>query len=189
MLSEYKLTLAPKTIESADPKARPLLERAQAQMGFVPNMYLGMANSPGLLETYLQGYALFRQDSGFTAVEQEVVFLVISRQNGCEYCMAAHSLVADAMSKVPVEVTNAIREDRAISDARLAALTAFVRVMVEKRGLPQRAEVEAFLAAGYTERQILEVVLAVAVKTISNYSNHLFHTPVDPAFASRVWKD
>lgn len=189
MLSEYKLTLAPKTIENADPKARPFLEKAQAQMGFVPNMYLGMANSPGLLETYLHGYALFRQGSGFSAVEQEVVFLVISRQNGCEYCVAAHSLVADAMSKVPVEVTDAIRDGHAIPDAKLAALAAFVEVMVERRGLPRRADVEAFLGAGYTERQILEVVLALAVKTISNYSNHLFHTPVDAAFAGRVWKD
>jgi alkylhydroperoxidase family enzyme len=93
------------------------------------------------------------------------------------------------MSKVPVEVTNAIREDRAIPDAKLAALAAFVRVMVENRGLPHRADVEAFLGAGYTERQILEIVLALAVKTISNYSNHLFHTPVDAAFASRAWKD
>ncbi len=189
MLSEYKLALAPRTIENADPKARPFLEKAQVQMGFIPNMYLGMANSPGLLETYLHGYALFRQGSGFTAVEQEVVFLVISRQNACEYCMAAHSLVADAMSKVPMEVTNAIRDDRAIPDTKLAALAAFVRVMVVKRGLPQRADVEAFLGAGFTERQILEIVLAVAVKTISNYSNHLFHTPVDAAFVSRVWKD
>jgi alkylhydroperoxidase family enzyme len=77
----------------------------------------------------------------------------------------------------------------ALLAVKLAALVAFVRVMVEKRGLPQRADVEAFLGAGYMERQILEIILAVAVKTISNYSNHLFHTPVDAAFASRAWKD
>jgi hypothetical protein len=55
--------------------------------------------------------------------------------------------------------------------------------------LPGRADVEAFLASGYSEQQILEIVLAIAVKTLSNYANHLFHTPVDSLFASRAWTD
>ncbi|MFQ5467989.1 MAG: carboxymuconolactone decarboxylase family protein, partial [Kiloniellaceae bacterium] len=88
MDSEYKLTLAPRTLDDADPEARGVLEKAKAQVGFIPNMYAGMANSPGLLETYLDGYGRFRNNSGFTPVEQEVVFLTISRANGCDYCVA-----------------------------------------------------------------------------------------------------
>jgi len=61
--------------------------------------------------------------------------------------------------------------------------------MVVKRGLPDTADVNAFLGAGYSERQILEIVLAIAVKTLSNYANHLFHTPVDAIFAGRTWAD
>ncbi len=61
--------------------------------------------------------------------------------------------------------------------------------MVADRGLPKRADVEAFLAAGYSERQILEIVLAIAVKTLSNYANHLFHTPLDRVFEYRRWED
>jgi hypothetical protein len=75
MLSEYQLTLAPKTLDDADPDARAVLEKAKAQVGFIPNMYARMVNSPGLLTTYLDGYARFCQRSGFTPVEQEVVFL------------------------------------------------------------------------------------------------------------------
>lgn len=189
MQSEYQLKLPPRSIETADPKGRPLLEGARAKLGFVPNMYARMVNSPGLLDTYLKGYAAFRNDSGFTPPEQEVVFLTISRENGCEYCVAAHSFIADVMSKLSPEATEAIRNDASIPDAKLAALAAFVRAMVNSRGLPSEADVTAFLAAGYGERHILEIILAIAVKTISNYANHLFHTPLDAAFEGRRWSE
>lgn len=188
MSSEYKMTLSPKTLPTADPKAKAVLERAKAQLGFIPNMYAGMANSPGLLETYMDGYDRFRKDSGFTPAEQEVVFLTISRGNGCDYCMAAHSMLADQMSKVPPQVPEAIREGRAIPDAKLAALSGFTGTLLATRGLPSKAEVQAFLSAGYQERHVLEIILAIAVKTLSNYSNHLFHTPLDEMFAKREWK-
>jgi uncharacterized peroxidase-related enzyme len=181
------LSLSPVTVASATAQSRGLLEDAQRRLGFVPNMYAAMANSPGLLDTYMHGYARFRQDSGFSAAEQEVVFLTISRENGCHYCVAAHSVIADAMSKVPVEVTNAIRDGRPIREPRLGALSRFTKAMVQSRGMPDRREVEAFVKAGFTERQVLEIVLAIAVKTLSNYANHLFHTPVDEKFASRKW--
>ena len=147
-----------------------------------------MVNSPGLLETYLDGYARFRKDSGFTPAEQEVVFLTLSRDNGCDYCMAAHSTIAEKMSKVPRQVTEAIREGRQIPDPKLAALSAFTDKMFTSRGLPSKADVRAFLDAGYEERHVLEIILALAVKTLSNYSNHLFHTPLDQGFAERAWK-
>ena len=188
MESEYKMTLSLQTLETANAEGRAILEKAQAQVGFIPNMYKGMVNSPGLLDTYLFGYAAFREQSAFSPPEQEVVFITISRENGCEYCVAAHSMIADKMSKVPPIVTDAIRDGRMISDSKLAALSKFTRTMVETRGLPRRADVAEFLAAGYTERHILDVVLAISVKTISNYANHLFHTPLDERFASRSWK-
>ncbi len=189
MLSEHKLALSLKTLDNASAAEKPVLEKALAQVGFIPNMYTGMANSPGLLNTYLDGYAAFRQDSGFDSVEQEVVFLTISKVNGCSYCMAAHSFLADAKSKVPGEVTDAIRDGNEIADGKLAALSEFTKIMVEKRGLPSRVDVAAFIGAGYGERQILEIILAISVKTISNYSNHLFHTTVDEVFAGRTWED
>lgn len=187
MNAEYRVKLPLQKLETADAQAKPVLEKALAQVGFIPNMYAAMVNSPGLLDTYLTGYAAFRRQSGFAPPEQEVVLLTISRENGCDYCMAAHSVIADKMSKVPTEITNAIRDGAPVADAKLAALSKFTRTMVVSRGLPSRADVEAFLAAGYTERHVLEVVLAIAVKTLSNYANHLFHTPIDERFAARRW--
>lgn len=189
MQAEYKLTLPPLDSTQADPLAAARLSDALKKLGFIPNMYSVMANSPGLLDTYIHGYSRFREMSGFTPAEQEVVLLAISRNNGCTYCVAAHSFIADKMSGVPEAITNAIRDGAPISDAKLGALHDFTRAMVEKRGLVDKADVNAFLAAGYSERQVLEIVLAIAVKTLSNYANHLFHTPTDAAFASRAWED
>lgn len=187
MTAAYKAVLTPKGIADAEPRARPILEQAQARLGFVPNMYAVMANSPGLLDTYVHGYALFRNESGFTPAEQEVVFLTVSCLNGCEYCVAAHSRIADTQSKVAPEVTDAIRDGRPVPDPRLAALHRFTSVMFDSRGRPTHADADAFLAAGFTERHVLEIVLAIAVKTLSNYANHLFDTRLDAAFESRAW--
>ena len=141
MLSQYKLSLPALTAETAASNANVLLKGAQANYGFVPNMFTYMANSPGLLATYFLGHDQFRADSGFSAIEQEVVFLTVAVENGCEYCVSAHSLVADAMSKVPVAVTNAIRDGNTPPDAKLAALSAFTRTIVAKRGLTTRNDV------------------------------------------------
>ncbi|MBW6389839.1 carboxymuconolactone decarboxylase family protein [Billgrantia antri] len=188
MTADYQIQLEPQTLDNADEKARPLLEKANAKLGFVPNMYTHMAKAPGVLDTYLHGYELFRQNSGFTPPEQEVVFLTISRLNGCDYCMSAHSMLAEKASQVPADVIDAIRNDQAIPDPHLAALNTFTRVMFDTRGMPGKADVQAFLEAGYDEGQVLQIVLALAVKTLSNYSNHLNHPELDDAFSGHAWQ-
>ncbi len=188
MSSNYKLTLAAKTLEDADPKAKAVLEMTKVKMGMIPNMYGTMANSPAMLETYAQGNSQFRENSGFTSAEQEVVFLTISRENECHYCMAAHSFVADNISMVPFEVTEAIRNYEQIADFKLSALRAFTQAMVVSRGRPSADDVDDFTYAGYSENHILDIILAISAKTISNYSNHVFDTPVDGAFSVRSWE-
>lgn len=189
MLSEHQISLTAKNVSQATPPASDRLNEAQSTLGFIPNMYAVMANSPGLLDTYIHGYEHFRRYEGFTPAEQEIVLLAISRENGCAYCVAAHSFLADKKSGVPGAVIEAIRNGTAIPDAKLSALHDFTRVMVVKRGLPDKADVKAFLAAGYSEHHMLEIILAIAVKTLSNYANHLFHTPVDTVFSGHVWQD
>lgn len=188
MSAEFKTTLPLRTAETAKGDAAEGLRAAENAMGFAPNMYKAMANAPAVFAGYNAGYARFRSESGFNSVEQEVVFLVVSRSNGCEYCVSAHSFVADAMSKVPTEVTDAIRDGKPIADAKLQALATFTKAMFDSRGKPTRAQAQAFLDAGYTEQHILYVILAIAVKTFSNYTNHIFHTPLDEAFAGRKWQ-
>ena len=103
--------------------------------------------------------------------------------------MAAHSFIADRMSGLSKEIIEAIRDGKPVSDPGLAALHDFTRTLVVKRGLPDPGDVESFLRVGYTERHILEIILAISVKTLSNYANHLFHTPVDGLFSEWKWSD
>jgi AhpD family alkylhydroperoxidase len=125
----------------------------------------------------------FRSRAGFSPAEQETVFLTISRVNGCTYCTAAHSMIADKKSGVPAESLMALRNGRPLPDKKLQAVATFTEAMVVSRGNPGRAAVDAFLSAGYTEQHVLGVVLAIACKTFSNYVNHLGGTPVDTVFA------
>ncbi|HDR9319756.1 TPA: peroxidase-related enzyme [Burkholderia vietnamiensis] len=182
-----KLDLPLVSPDTTDARAKEVLESARKQAGFVPNMYAAMANYPALLDTYSHGYRLFRSESTLTSAEQETVFLVISRINECTYCVAAHSMIAARVSKTPAQAVEAVRTDAQIEDAKLRALAEFTRTMVVSRGNPSSAELAAFLAAGYTEKTALEIILAIAVKTLSNYTNHLFHTEVDNQFRDYAW--
>lgn len=188
MNNTFKTTLELVNPTNTTERAGTILENVKQEMKMIPNMYLAMANTPELLETYLYGYKKFRKDSGFTPQEQEVVFLTISFENGCDYCLAAHSLVADFQSKVPLEVTEAIRNGEEIIDPRLKALSEFTKILLNKRGRPSQEDVDKFLNAGFSQEQILAIILAISVKTISNYTNHIFQTPLDTAFKVREWK-
>ncbi len=187
MKSPARLSLPKVEENTPDEKARNLLQQARQKLGMVPNMYANMANLPALLESYAFAYERFRQEGGFDPAEQEVIFLTISRENQCHYCVAAHSFLADNFSGVPKETLQAIREGKPVKDARLGALHRFVQGMVRQRGWVSQEEVDAFLEAGFTEKHILGIVLAIAVKTISNYSNHLFQTPVEAPFDAYAW--
>lgn len=161
-----------------------ILDIALKQVGFIPNMYANMANAPGLLSTYLHGYALFRGEAGLTPAEQEVVFLAISQVNDCHYCSAAHAMIADKMSGVPREVLRAIRSNTSIPVAKLSALYNLAADLTVRRGKPTPSTLKAFFDAGYQERDVLYVILAISVKVLSNYSNHAFGTQVDDMFSA-----
>lgn len=169
-------------------KANEIFDASKKTLGFVPDMYVKMGANPALLDAYTYSYNSFRQNAGFNPVEQEVIFLSISYENSCEYCMAAHSFLADKVSNVPEEVTNAIREGKPIKDSKLAALSKLVRSLTANRGYVSQEEIEEFLGAGYTEAHVLGVIAAIAVKVMSNYANHNTNPVLESVFAGRSWK-
>ena len=173
------------TPETAPEAARETLEGARKAFGFVPNLLGVMAEAPALLKAYRALHALFDETS-FTPTERQVVLMTASYENGCEYCIAAHTVIA-AMQKVPRHVVEAIRNGAPIADSKLEALRRFATVIVKARGWPSEEDVGAFLEAGYTKAQVLEVVLGVGFKTLSNYTNHIAGTPLDKAFAAAAW--
>jgi uncharacterized peroxidase-related enzyme len=165
-----------------------IFDKTQKNLGFVPNMYKKMGHNPALLDAYIYSYNSFRGNSGFTPVEQEVIFLSVAYENSCDYCMAAHSFIADKMSKVPSEVTIAIREGKRIPDTKLAALSKLTRSLTVNRGNVSQDEINEFLNAGYFETHVLGVIAGIAVKTMSNYANHNTNPELDSTFAPSVWR-
>jgi len=124
--------------------------------------------------------------ASLSAPEQQIVLLTASFENDCSYCMAAHSTVALGAG-LSEPALAAIREGRALPDARQNALSDFTRAVVRERGFAGQAAIDAFLAAGFTRANIFDVITGVALKTMSNYTNHIAETPVDAAFAPQAW--
>ncbi len=175
------------TLASAPVAALPILEAAHKGLGFIPNLYAHLAEAPAALEAYKQLGALLEKSS-LTPAEQQVVLISVSAENGCEYCVAAHSFLARNMVKVADNVIAALRDGQPLPDAKLQALATFARSVVRERGrVAHSRELDEFFAAGYTPQQALEVVLGVSMKTLSNYANHLTDTPLDATFANEAW--
>ena len=174
-------------IADAPAEARPVLEDLQRDAGYVPNLFAIMATAPALLEGYVTLQSTFLGSAtSLSHVEKQVVLMSASVENGCTYCVAGHTAVS-VMQRVPDDVIAGIRDDTPLADAKLQALRHFVQLMVKQRGWVDDADVTAFLAAGYTQRNVLEVVLGIAVKTASNYTNHLADTPVDAGISRHAW--
>ena len=173
------------TKETAQTRSADLLASAEKAFGFIPNLLGVFAESPAALKAYLTIGQLF-DESSFSATERQLVILAASRFNECRYCVAAHSTIAD-MQMVPADVVESIRNDQPIADRKLEALRTFTTAVVEKRGWVTENDTAAFITAGYTKAQILEVTLGVSYKTLSNYTNHIADTPLDDAFATRSW--
>lgn len=174
------------TAETAPDKAADSIERASAAFGFLPNLIGIMAESPALAEAYLSLAEIFQSKTGFDAAEQHVVLLTVSRYHECHYCMAAHTTTAGMMG-VDAAVVDAIRNDRPIDDTRLEALRQLTHEMVDSRGWPSEAIQQRFFDAGYESAQVFDVLVGIAQKTLSNYTNHLADTPVDEPMQGNSW--
>ena len=175
------------TIDSAPDASKPFLQGAKQAYSFVPNLLGTMATAPSLLEGYMTLARIFDK-TDLSETERQIILMTNNRLNGCTYCMAAHTTISQ-MAKVPNDIIQALRDNTPIADPKLEALRTFAAVVNETRGWPTDAQVAAFLAAGYTRQTVLEVVLGTSLKVMSNYTNHIAHTPVDAAFQANAWSD
>ena len=174
------------TIESAPEPSKPVLEEAKKSFGSIPNLFGVFAESPAILKAYAELGSTLETSTAFDTTELQVVLLTASFENECDYCMAAHTAIA-GMQKVPPDVIRSLRDGTPLDDPQLEALRAFTRAIVEKRGWVSDDDVKAFIDAGYLKRHLLEVILGVGFKTLSNYANHVAETPVDANFQRFAW--
>ncbi len=169
------------TTDNAPEKSQPLLKAAKEKFGFLPNLLGEFAESPAVLEGYLKLDEIVGK-TDFTPKEQQLAILAVSVENKCHYCTAVHSTILRNQIGAADEIVDAVRNGDPLPDPKLNALVTYVRKAVETRGFVEDNDLQAFLDAGYSKRQVLEVNLIIALKTISNYTNHLADSPLDEAF-------
>lgn len=152
-----------------------IFDNLKGQLGFVPNLYATYALSENALSNYL-GFA-----GGKTSLnnkEKEVVNLAVSEVNSCNYCLAAHTAIAK-MNGFTEEETLQLRAGRASFDNSYNALAGLAKNITENRGKADAAAVDSFLAAGYTQENLIDTIVLVGEKTISNYVHNTTQVPVD----------
>lgn len=173
------------TPETAPDGSREFITGVNKKMGFVPSLYAVMAENPATLNGYL-AVAEAVGKSGLTGLEQQIVLITASVVNECHFCVAAHSAMSEAEG-LDMAIVSAIREDRPIDDPRLEALRVFTKKTVMDRGFVSDCDVDTFIKAGWTQSSVLAVILGIALKTISNYTNHVAETPLNDAFQNHAW--
>lgn len=175
------------SLDTAPDGSKPFLDNSVKAFGMIPGLHAVMAASPAMLEGYQTLHQIFSEKTSFTADELTVVWQTINVEHGCHYCVPAHTYIAGAM-KVAPEITTALRDETPLPTERLEVLRTFTLAMLRSRGNVSQAELDAFFAAGYTQQQVLEVILGLAQKVLSNYTNHVAQTPVDAPFQSLAWE-
>ena len=179
-------TLEVHTLQSAPLESQPVLAEAEQTFGAIPNLFGVFAESPAILKAYAALGSILDDSSLFSATELQVVLMTTSFENECGYCMAAHSAIA-TQQRVPQAVLDSVRNGLPIGDVKLEALRMFTQEVVRKRGVLSAQDIEAPIAVGYTKRHLLEVVLGVGFKTLSNFTARFTATPVDASFQRFAW--
>lgn len=174
------------TAETASAQSKPLLDDSLKLFGMIPNLHAVMADSPAVLEGYQALHRLF-QETSFNKDELTVIWLAINVENECHYCVPAHTGIAYSMG-VKEDVIEALRNEQPLADPKLEALRGYTLKLLRQHGQVEASDTEAFLDAGYEQRHILEIILGISQKVLSNYVNHVAATPVDKPFQKFAWK-
>ncbi len=170
------------TREEVSSNNQAIFDNLHKMIGFVPNLYAYYAHSETALADYL---AFQNRKSTITNKEREVVNLVTSQINDCRYCQSAHS-VFGKFSGLSEEQILEIRRGSASFDAKLDALVHFTTSVVENRGRATAEAKETFFNAGYTEANLIDVVIVIGDKTISNYIHNLTNIEIDWPIAEQI---
>jgi len=165
--------------------ARDALALTKKNFGMIPNLEKVMASAPPLLVGYATLWDIF-DTTTLTPIERQVVYLTANFENECNYCVPWHSMLAKRAGTHPSEI-DALRSGARLSDNKLEALRQFARTLVANRGKTTKAELNAFLDAGYSDVQALEVILGLAVKLMSNFTNSIAGTPLDKEVEKLRW--
>ncbi len=174
------------TPDTAPQASKPILDAVRKSYGFLPNLFGVFAESPAMAEAYATLSKIF-DTTDLTPTERQIILMTNNRLNNCTYCMAAHTTISQ-MQGVDADVIESLRSGTAIGDPKLEALRQFAVRINETRGFVDQSDIDAFLEAGFSQGNILDVILGTSFKTLSNYTNHIAETPLDNAFKANAWR-
>jgi alkylhydroperoxidase family enzyme len=173
------------TIETAPEKSKPALKALEERFGFLPNALATMANNPVLLNGFVGIFGSFHGGS-FDEIEKQVLLLTNAVTIKCPWTVAAHSTFAieDGIAESEVK---AIRDGRLPRDPKYAALSALTKALIENRGNVSDVDIDAFVSAGYSKAQILEVVTGVGISTVAATTTNMAGTPIEERLQPQAW--
>lgn len=174
------------TKDTAPAESVPLIERSIRTYAFLPKLHAVLAVSPAAYQAYLDTFEYFEKKTTLTPLEQQVVFQTSNYENDCQYCMPGHTFLMK-LAKMPDTVIEALREGKPIADQRLEALHLYTQRLLTQRGHLSEAEIKEFIDAGYTRRQALDVLVGLAAKLVSNFTNALARTELDDPVKPYAW--
>ncbi|WP_106794073.1 carboxymuconolactone decarboxylase family protein [Aquimarina sp. Aq78] len=163
------------TREEVNANNQAIFDNLNKALGFVPNLYATYAHSETALENYLN---LSNAKTSLSAKEKEVVNLAVSQVNDCIYCLSAHTAIGK-MNGFTDEQILELRAGRASFDTKLNALAGLAKNITENRGKANQNVVDNFLTAGYSKGNLIDTIVLVGDKTISNYLHSTTQVPVD----------
>lgn len=163
------------TREDVSATNQAIFDQLKGKLGMVPNLYATLAHSENALGTYL---TFQNAKSSITGKAREVINLVVSEVNACEYCLAAHTVIGGMVGFKPEQILE-IRAGGAAFDAKLDALARLARNIAVNRGHADQALVDAFFAAGWTKENLVDAIVVIGDKTVTNYLHATTQVPVD----------
>jgi len=169
----------------SQPSSQAVLDSIAERIGFVPELFNTLAQQPGVVEAFVGLDAAFT-DTSLTPIERQTILLAASVENCGRYCVAGHTLFGRSIG-MQEQAIAAIRSAGTVEDERLAALETFVQQLIRARGHTSAEEVAAFIQAGFSREQILEVVMGVTLKTFSNYVDSTLQLRLDEQFEAAAW--
>lgn len=175
----------PASIEASPATSQPLLQAVKKQLGVVPNLFRLVGNSPAALEGYL-GLNGALAKGALEAPTRERIALAVAEINCCDYCLSAHSYLGKNLAKLS-DAEIAANRAGGSADPKAGAAVGFAVKLVNTRGHVSDADIKAVKNAGYTDAQVIEIVLHVALNTLTNYVNEVAKTEIDfPVVAARA---
>jgi uncharacterized peroxidase-related enzyme len=169
--------IATPLVEQSPAASRPLLDAVNKQLGTVPNLMKVLGNSPAALGGYL-GLSGALGKGALGAKTGERIALAVAEVNSCNYCLAAHSYLGKNLAKLDDAEILANRNGTS-QDAKANAAVRFAVQVVKARGHISDADVAAVKSAGYGDAEVIEIVVHVALNTLTNYVNEVAQTAID----------